>query len=45
VRNKGLHESAIRFFQGWRAAEIGGVGLDESRIQIVLADQKTELIP
>jgi hypothetical protein len=45
VRNKGLHQIAIRFFQGWRAAEIGCVCLNESRIEIVLADQQTELIP
>jgi hypothetical protein len=45
VRNKGLHQVAIRFFQGWRAAEIGGVGFNESGIEIVLADQQTELIP
>jgi hypothetical protein len=38
VRNKGLDQIAIRFFQGWRAAEIGGVGLNESGIEIVLAD-------
>jgi hypothetical protein len=45
VRNKGLDQIAIRFFQGWRAAEIGGIGLNESGIKIVLADQQTELIP
>src|ERR1700730_8696806 len=44
VRNKGLHQIAIRFFQGWRATEIGGVCLNESGIEIVLADQQTELI-
>ena len=38
VRNKGLDQIAIRFFQGWRAAEIGGVCFDESGIEIVLAD-------
>jgi len=45
MRDKGLDQIAICFFQGWRAAEIGGVGLDESGIEIVLADQQTELIP
>ena len=45
VRNKGLNQIPIRFFQGWRAAEIGGVGFNESGIEIVLADQETELIP
>src|ERR1700693_1233199 len=45
VRNKGLDQVSIRFFQGWRAAEISGVCLNESGIEIVLADQQTELIP
>ena len=45
MRNKGLDQISIRFFQGGRAAEIGGVRLNESRIEIVLADQQTELIP
>src|SRR5216684_1505404 len=37
VRDKGLDQISIRLFQGWRAAEIGGVGLNESGIEIVLA--------
>src|SRR6267143_3707249 len=37
VRDKGLHQIPIRFFQGWRAAEIGGVCLNESGIEVVLA--------
>src|SRR5258707_15775549 len=41
VRNKGLDQIAVRFFQGWRTAEIGGVCLDESGIEIVLANQQT----
>src|SRR5713101_9208269 len=41
VRDKGLDQTSIRFFQGWRAAEIGGVCLNESGIEIVLADQQT----
>src|SRR5258706_6537502 len=45
VRNKGLHQIAIRFFQGGRAAEIGGVGFNKRGIEIVLANQQTELIP
>src|SRR5467141_3822816 len=45
VRNKGLHQISICFFQGWCAAEIGGVSLDEGGIEIVLPDQQTELIP
>ncbi len=45
VRDEGLNQISIRFFQGWRAAEISGVCLDESGIEIVLADQQTELIP
>jgi hypothetical protein len=45
VRNKRLHEIAVRFFQGWRPAEIGGVGFNQSGIKTVLADQETELIP
>src|SRR5260370_35444658 len=45
VRNKRLDQISIRFFQGWRAAEISGICLDEGRIEIVLADQQTELIP
>jgi|SRR6266851_8170692 len=45
VRDKGLNQISIRFFQGWRTAEIGRVCLNESGIEIVLADQQTELIP
>ena len=45
VRNKGLNQISIRFFQGWRATEIGGVCFDESGIEIVLADQQAKLIP
>ena len=41
----GLDEISIRFFQGWRAAEISGICLNESGIEVVLADQQTELIP
>ncbi len=44
VRNKGLDQISIRFLQGWGTAEIGGVRLDESGVEIVLADQETELI-
>ncbi len=40
-----LHQIAICFFQGRRATEVGGVCLNESGIEIVLADQQTELIP
>ncbi len=45
MRNKGLDQFSIRFFQGWRAAEIGSVCLNESGIEAMLADQQTELIP
>ena len=38
VRNEGLHQISICFFQGWRAAEISGVCFNESGIEIVLAD-------
>src|SRR5260370_4962616 len=41
VRNKGLDQIAVRFFQGWRAAKIGGVCLNEGGIEIALADQQT----
>jgi hypothetical protein len=44
VRDKRLDQIPIRFFQGWRAAEIGGVCFNQSGIEIVLADQQTELI-
>jgi hypothetical protein len=40
-----LDQISVRFLQGWRAAEIGGVCLDQGGIEIVLADQQTELIP
>ena len=39
VGNKGLDQISIRFFQGWRTAEIGSVSLNESGVEIVLADQ------
>src|SRR5258708_24106919 len=42
VRHKGLHQIAIRFFQGWRAAEISGVCLNKSGVESVLADQQAE---
>src|SRR5713226_8845135 len=41
VRDKGLDQISIRFFQGWRAAEIGGVSLNEGGVEIVLPDQQT----
>src|SRR6266478_694327 len=45
VRNKRLDQISIRFFQGWRAAEISGICLNENGIEIVLPDQQTELVP
>src|SRR6202158_6595194 len=45
VRNKGLDQISIRFFQRWCTAEVRGICLKESGIEIVLADQQTELIP
>src|SRR6266852_6836643 len=42
VGNKGLDQISIRFFQGRRAAEISGICLDESGIETVLPDQRSE---
>src|ERR1700736_3211879 len=44
VRNKGLDQISIRFFQGWRAAEIRGVCLNQRGIEFILADQQTQLV-
>ena len=45
VRDKGLDQISIGFLQGWSTAEIGGVCLNERGIEIVPANQQTELIP
>ena len=45
VRDKGLDQISIGFLQGWSTAEIGGVCLNERGIEIVLANEQTELIP
>ena len=42
--NEGLDQIAAGVFEGCGAAEVSGVGFDEVRIEVVLADQKAELI-
>jgi hypothetical protein len=42
--DKGFNDLPAGFFKCLSAAEFSGVGLDESRIEVVLADQKAELV-
>jgi len=42
--DEGFNQIAAGFFERLGAAEIRGIGLHETRIEIVLADQETELI-
>ena len=44
MRDKGFDQLATSALQGFSAAEMGGIGLDEVRIEIVLADQEAELV-
>jgi hypothetical protein len=44
VVHKLLHLLSARFLQGFRAAEVDGVGLDQNRIELVLADQLAEAV-
>ncbi len=45
MRDEGLDQIAAGPAEGFRAAEVCGVSLNESRIEVVLADQQAELIP
>ena len=45
VRNERLDQIAARVLDGFGAAEMGGIFLNEGRIEVVLADQEAELIP
>ncbi len=42
--DEGFDQIAAGALEGFGAAEIGGVRFDEIRIEVVLADQKAELI-
>ena len=42
--NEGFDQIAAGLFEGFGTAEMGGVGLHEIRIEVVLADQKAELV-
>ena len=42
--DEGFDQITTGFFEGFGAAEVGGVGLHECGIEVVLADQKAELI-
>jgi len=42
--DEGLDEIATGFLESFGAAKVGRVGLHERRIEVMLADQKAELI-
>jgi len=44
VRDKGFDQIATRVFDGLGSAEMCGISLNESRIEVVLADQQAELV-
>lgn len=44
MRNKGLDPITAGATDRFRAAEVGGVGFDERRIEVVLADEETEFV-
>ncbi len=44
VGDEGFDQIPAGVFEGFGAAEVGGISLDESRIEVVLADQKAELV-
>jgi hypothetical protein len=43
--DEGLDQLTAGAAEGGGAAKVGCVGFDEIRIEVVLADQKAELIP
>ena len=45
VGDEGFNQVAASILERLRAAEVGGIGLHERGIEVVLADQKAELIP
>ena len=42
--DEGFDQIPGRFFEGLRAAEVGGIGLNKRGVEIVLADQEAELV-
>src|SRR5579862_3681541 len=44
MRNEGFHRFAASLAEYFGAAEVGRVGLHQSRIQVELANQKAELV-
>ena len=42
--DEGLDQIAARVLKGFGTAEMSGISLDEGRIEVVLADQKAELV-
>ena len=44
MRDEGFDQIAARVLDGLGAAEMGGIFLNEGRIEVVLADQKAELV-
>jgi hypothetical protein len=45
MRDEGFDQLAAGSAEGLRPAKVSGVRLDESRIEVMLADQQAELIP
>jgi hypothetical protein len=44
MRNKGLNQVAAGFFKSFGSAKVGCVGLHEGGIQIVVSNQKAQLV-
>ena len=44
MRDEGFDQFATGALESFSAAEVGGISLNESRIEVVLADQKAELV-
>ena len=44
MSDKGLDDFSSGLSERWRAAELGGVGFNESWIEVVSANQQTQLV-
>ncbi len=45
MRDERLDEIPLGLLERWRAAEVGGVRLNQRGIEVVLADQEAEAVP
>jgi len=45
MRDKRLDQLSAGFLQGWRAAEVSRIRLNQCRIEVVLADENAQPVP